>query len=323
MEPSSVSPPTVFSLDALIARFLSARKSKPGTPVAVFSTEAEALCEAAHKVLLSQPALLELEAPVNVCGSINGQFCDLLRVFEFGKFPPESNYLFLGDYADLGPQGLETICLLLAYKVKYPHKVFLLRGEHECASISRVRGFYDECKRRFGTVRQWKQFVSCFDCLPVAALIDVKIFCTHSGISPELESMEQLRKIVRPADIPSCGLESDLIHSIPDMRVQGWAEYSGHPGYRFGKDAVTQFVKRHDLDLVCRSHEMVEEGYAFAADKLMVTIFGAANFKGEFDNSAGFMVIDSSLMCSFCVLKPVCRKATEDESSNEEKKPPS
>jgi hypothetical protein len=88
-------------------------------------------------------------------------------------------------------QSLETICLLLAYKIKYPENFFLLRGNHECASINRIYGFYDECKRRYN-IKLWKTFTDCFNCLPVAAIIDEKIFCCHGGLSPDLQSMEQV-----------------------------------------------------------------------------------------------------------------------------------
>jgi serine/threonine-protein phosphatase PP1 catalytic subunit len=155
-----------------------------------------------------------------ICGDIHGQYYDLLRLFEYGGFPPEANYLFLGDYVDRGKQSLETICLLLAYKIKYPENFFILRGNHECASINRIYGFYDECKRRYN-IKLWKTFTDCFNCLPIAAIIDEKIFTMHGGLSPDLNSMEQIRRVMRPTDVsphvffalPSLGAPGDGLSS--------------------------------------------------------------------------------------------------------------
>ncbi|CAF4338374.1 unnamed protein product, partial [Adineta steineri] len=154
-----------------------------------------------RELFLEQPVLLELDVPVKICGDIHGQYVDLLRIFECSGYPPESNYLFLGDYIGRGKQSIETICLLFAYKVKYPENIFLLRGNHECASINRIYGFYDECKRRYN-IELWNIFNDCFNCLPVAAIIDDKIFCCHGGLSPNLQHRGKIGQINRPIDVP-------------------------------------------------------------------------------------------------------------------------
>ena len=210
-------------------------------------------------------------------GDIHGQYYDLLRLFEYGKFPPESNYLFLGDYVDRGKQSLETICLLLAYKIKYPENFFILRGNHECASINRIYGFYEECKRRYD-VKLWKTFTDCFNCLPIAAIIDEKILCMHGGLSPDLKSMDQIRRIVRPTDVPDTGLLCDLLWADPDKEVQGWNESDRGVSFTFGADVVTQFLKKQELDLICRAHQVVEDGYEFFAKRQLVTLFSAPNY---------------------------------------------
>ena len=139
---------TAFDVDKIIEKLLEVRGKRPGKTVNLLESEIRQLCLKSKEIFTSQPILLELEAPIKIVGDIHGQYYDLLRLFEYGGFPPDANYLFLGDYVDRGKQSLETICLLLAYKVKYPENFFLLRGNHECASINRIYGFYDECQQQ-------------------------------------------------------------------------------------------------------------------------------------------------------------------------------
>uniref|UniRef100_A0A2S2PWZ9 Serine/threonine-protein phosphatase n=1 Tax=Sipha flava TaxID=143950 RepID=A0A2S2PWZ9_9HEMI len=292
-----------LNIDNIISRLLEVRGARPGKNVQLSEGEIRGLCLKSREIFLSQPILLELEAPLKICGDIHGQYYDLLRLFEYGSFPPESNYLFLGDYVDRGKQSLETICLLLAYKIKYPENVFLLRGNHECASINRVYGFYDECKRRYNT-KLWRIFTDCFNCLPVAAIIEEKIFCCHGGLSPDLQSIEQIRRIVRPIDVPEQGLLCDLLWSDPDKDTRGWVKNDDRGvSYKFGTEIVSKFLHKHDFDLICRAHQVVEDGYEFFAKRQLVTLFSAPNYCGEFDNAGAMMSVDETLMCSFQILK--------------------
>ena len=167
-------------VDQIISKLLSPATQKKGV-AGLSATELAFLMDTSMEILKSQPALLELEAPIQIVGDVHGQFTDLLRLFENCGFPPDANYLFLGDYVDRGKNGLECICLLFAYKIKYPENFFLLRGNHECASINRIYGFYDECKRRYN-IKTWKKFQDVFNVLPLAAVVDEKIFCIHAGL---------------------------------------------------------------------------------------------------------------------------------------------
>ncbi|KAL2463281.1 Serine/threonine-protein phosphatase PP1 isozyme 1 [Forsythia ovata] len=291
-------------LDDIINRLLQSRHTSTVRQVQLLESEIRALCIVSREIFLSQPNLLELEAPMKICGNIHGQYGDLLRLFDYGGFPPEVNYLFLGGYVDFGKQSLETICLLLAFKIKYPENIFLLRGNHECASINRIYGFYDECKRRFN-VRLWKVFTDCFNFLPVAALVDDKILCIHGGISPGLRNLDQIRNNPRPIDVSDSGLLGDLLWSDPSTEVKGVGTSEWMSSYTFGADKVTEFLTKHDLDLVvCRAHMVVEDGYEFYADGQLVTLFSAPNFRGDYDNAGAIMSVDETLMCTFQILKP-------------------
>jgi len=164
-------------------------------------------------------------------------------------------------------------------------------------------GFYDECKRRYN-IRLWKTFTDCFNCLPVAAIIDEKILCMHGGLSPELTNLDQIQRVMRPTEVPDTGLLCDLLWSDPDKDVSGWAENERGVSYIFGNEIVSAFLKKHELDLICRAHQVVEDGYEFFSKRQLVTLFSAPNYCGEFDNSGSMMSVDETLMCSFQILKP-------------------
>mmetsp|Transcript_7070 Transcript_7070/g.13537 ORF Transcript_7070/g.13537 Transcript_7070/m.13537 type:complete len:376 (-) Transcript_7070:97-1224(-) len=300
--------PNMAPVVAVTQRLLNLRGSPPGTHASISEHEIKLLCNAARPILLHQPMLVELEAPMKICGDVHGQFSDLLRLLEYGGFPPEANYLFLGDYVDRGKQSIETICLLLAYKIQYPENFFILRGNHESAGINRIYGFYDECKRRY-SIKLWKVFSDVFNCLPVAALIDEKILCMHGGLSPELSNLHQIAQLRRPCDVPDVGLMCDLLWSDPDATISGWGENDRGVSYVFGADIVTGFLEEHDLDLLVRAHQVVEDGYEFFAGRRLVTLFSAPNYCGEFDNAGGMITVDEDLMCSFQILKPSSRNA--------------
>ncbi|GAA5941365.1 uncharacterized protein JCM15063_006075 [Sporobolomyces koalae] len=295
----------VFDVDDMISRLLDAGYSgKVTKSVCLKNAEITAICQAAREVFLSQPTLIELSPPVKIVGDVHGQYSDLIRLFEMCGFPPSANYLFLGDYVDRGKQSLETILLLLCYKVKYPENFFLLRGNHECANVTRVYGFYDECKRRCN-IKIWKTFIDVFNCLPIAAVVASKIFCVHGGLSPSLQSMDDIRRISRPTDVPDYGLLNDLLWSDPSDTALDWEDNERGVSYCFGKTVIGSFLARYDFDLICRAHMVVEDGYEFWNERTLVTIFSAPNYCGEFDNFGAVMSVSEDLLCAFELLKPL------------------
>ncbi|KAJ2434424.1 serine/threonine protein phosphatase Pzh1 [Coemansia sp. RSA 2424] len=254
--------PKQFSVDDMIFRLLDAGFSgKVTKSVCLRNSEIIAVCHAAREVFLAQPTLLQLAAPVKITGDIHGQYTDLLRLFDKCGYPPHCNYLFLGDY------------------IKYPDNFFLLRGNHECANVTRVYGFYDECKRRCN-VKVWKAFVNAFNALPVAAVVASKIFCVHGGLSPDLATMDQVRQLPRPCDVPDHGVLNDLLWSDPSDTAADWEENERGVSYCFGKSVITEFLRRMDFDLICRAHMVVEDGYEFFHGRQLVTVFSATKYRG-------------------------------------------
>ncbi len=220
---------------------------------------------------------------------------------------PETNYLFMGDYVDRGYYSVETVSLLLCLKTRYPERVYLLRGNHESRQITQVYGFFDECVRKYGSGNVWKLFTDLFDYLPLTALIDDNIFCLHGGLSPSVNTLDQIRQLDRVQEVPHEGAMCDLLWSDPDER-RGWGISPRGAGYTFGSDVSEMFNQRNGLTLVSRAHQLAMDGYNWSHNTQVVTIFSAPNYCYRCGNQAAIMEVDEYLSRSFLQFDPAPRR---------------
>ena len=163
--------------------------------------EIEALCEKAKEILVEEANVQPIHCPVTICGDIHGQFRDLIELFKIGGQVPDTNYIFMGDFVDRGFHSVETITLLVLLKVRYPDRVFLIRGNHETRQVNISCGFFDECIRKYGDSAVWKCFNDLFDYFSISALVEEEVFVVHGGLSPSIQSIDQIRAIDRVVDV--------------------------------------------------------------------------------------------------------------------------
>lgn len=263
----------------------------------------KSLIEKAKEILGKESNATAVRAPVTVCGDIHGQFHDLLELFRIGGFPPDTNYVFMGDYVDRGYYSLESVTLLTLLKVRFPDRITILRGNHESRQITQVYGFYDECVRKYGNPNVWKYYTDLFDYLPVSAVVENEIFCLHGGLSPHLESLDQIKKLDRIQEVPHEGPMCDLLWSDPDERM-GWGMSPRGAGYTFGEDISKQFNRANGLNLIARAHQLVTNGFSWSHDKSVITIFSAPNYCYRCANEAGMMELDENMNRSFLSFDP-------------------
>ena len=111
--------------------------------------------------------------------------------------------------------------LLIALKVRYPRRVYMIRGNHESRQITQVYGFYDECLRNFGTAEVWKYCTQVFDVITLSCVVEDHVFCVHGGLSPSLDTFQDIRSINRQQEVPHDGPMCDLLWSDPE-EIAGW-----------------------------------------------------------------------------------------------------
>ncbi|KAL6024954.1 phosphoprotein phosphatase PP4 catalytic subunit [Candidozyma auris] len=280
--------------------------------------DVEEICSKVIEILVEEANIQQIYTPVTICGDIHGQFQDLLNLFETGGECPQTQYLFLGDFVDRGFYSLESLLLLLALKIRYPDRLTLIRGNHESRQITTVYGFYDECLRKYGSVNVWRYCCEVFDYFSLGAIVGGQggVFCVHGGLSPEINIVDEIRRLDRKQEVPHEGAMCDLLWSDPED-VPKWAVSPRGAGYLFGENEVNKFCRQNDISLIARAHQLVMEGYKEMFSGSLVTVWSAPNYCYRCGNIASILSINDNLEREYKVFDAV----TKDTSIMPPKKP--
>lgn len=246
-----------------------------------------------REMLRALPSLVDINVPegkhFTVCGDVHGQFYDLLNIFELNGLPSEDNpYLFNGDFVDRGSFSLEVILTLFAFKCMCPSAMYLARGNHESKNMNKIYGFEGEVKSKLSDTFV-ELFAEVFCCLPLAHLINNKIFVVHGGLfSVDGVKLSDIRAIDRFREPPEEGLMCELLWSDPQPQLGRGPSKRG-VGLSFGADVTKKFLQENNLDLVVRSHEVKDEGYEVEHDGKLITVFSAPNYCDQMGNKGAFI----------------------------------
>lgn len=252
------------------------------------------ICFAAQALFSAEPSVLTVASPCIVVGDIHGQFYDMREMIRLNGDLKNTKYVFLGDLVDRGRYSIECVSLLFLYKIMYPQNVFILRGNHETRSVSRIYGFYQECMTRFNSPIPWEACMNVFDHLPVAAVIDQKYFCVHGGLARAVPTVDELQRLPRD---PESDPMLDLLWSDPVSQDTSssfdWGPNSRGAGCVFGKVPTESFLEINGLDMVLRAHQQMQDGYGLWWGSRLATVWSAPRYMYRDTNVASVMAIDS------------------------------
>ena len=247
------------------------------------------LCGLVKDILTPLPMLLRITGSYIVVGDLHGNFVDLIRIFRMFGMPPQTRYIFLGDYVDRGEYSVEVITLLFALFVKFPDDVVLLRGNHEVNEICSSYGFKASIAEQFGNVGMFHIFVDAFNYLSLAAVLNESVFLVHGGISQHLMHLEQIDAYKKPLLSDDEPLLKDLLWSDPSTAFPMFAESSRGEMNTYGKMALTQFLDRNKLKMMIRAHQYHNKG-VHTEIGIVHTVFSASSYKAGDSNPSGVLI---------------------------------
>ncbi|KAG8810420.1 3',5'-cyclic-nucleotide phosphodiesterase (PDEase) (3':5'-CNP) [Serendipita sp. 407] len=264
------------------------------------------ILQEASKLMRMEQNVLQVTSPVTICGDIHGQYFDLVHLMSpnLGGSASKTRYLFLGDYVDRGCFGIECVLLLYSLKINYPDNFLLLRGNHECKRLTDYFTFRLECRRKYSEAL-YQAVLDSFNCLPLAAVVDNTLFCVHGGLSPHLETIDDIQAIDRFQEPPTRGLMCDLLWSDPARdHSHDEVDFVENPqrgcSYYYGYKAVRRFLDHNRLSLLIRAHEVEESGYRrFTTNNQrahLMTLFSAPNYLDFYGNLGAVMVYERGKM---------------------------
>lgn len=257
-----------------------------------------------YNLLNNLPNIAELKPPLIIVGNIHSQFKDLLEIFKIGGDIPEIDYLFLGNYVhySISFYGIETFLYLLVLKIKYPNHITLLRGNHETINALYLNGFYGECRKKFKDLNIFHKFLDIFNVLQLSAIIkseNKNIFCVHGGLSPKINSFEDINKLNRKQNINPESVISDLLWNEPCDSggfVNDFCPQSHGGGYLFGKNPVDKFCKDNNIDLIITgNYYSIDEGFLYFFENKLVIIWSAPNYLNRFGNKGCIIELDEHM----------------------------
>eukprot|EP00298_Acanthocystis_sp_HF-20_P002682 c13076_g1_i1.p1 GENE.c13076_g1_i1~~c13076_g1_i1.p1 ORF type:complete len:485 (-),score=188.02 c13076_g1_i1:64-1518(-) len=263
-----------------------------------------------YKVISKLPNVQEISLPASkkltVCGDVHGQFYDLLNIFELNGTPSENNpYLFNGDFVDRGSFSVEVILTLLSFKAACPSSIFLSRGNHETLNMNKMYGFDGEVKAKYNDTIL-TMFREVFTCLPLACLIEKKVFVCHGGLfSKDGVTLDDIQKIDRHCEPPDEGIMTELLWSDPMATGKGRQASKRGIGVHFGADVTQKFLETNKLELLIRSHECKDEGYEVVHDGKCITIFSAPNYCDQMGNKGAFITFGEDMKPVFTTFSAV------------------